>query len=483
MNLLKKLRPLALGLMLSAATLPIFNCTTIGPWVESRREYVPTGVERKAEKITGTETTKQKTLDISDLIEKDNSYFVGVSNSLWETNYQLKDISRIKQLREVMTEERGVKKLDANQIALRGVLPPVVGTGGGALVGVVFAVPKDSSSKYQDKGFNTNRFITSMIVGAGLGIALSSFLEWSYIKHKKPDIETRQKITGRTEEGTPIYESTEKRVSREGWAYQNQPAKSLRVKLSLGEGFDYFYTDENGELNLSSILGENLFFPGQNASESYLEKIVRGNPLIGQIKTPVLDVLLKDFINSVDRYNHSLTVATDESSSQTEKVQNASRNFVISTYGISDRAIYDIVSQFVDEEINPSVKSIKFVVRDYLTHVPIDGTTLEMSTDAPLKSVLAGRYFTGELREFAEKSILNYLVGDSTISNCSSKPEFSVYSPSRIFAEVTHPKYNFISGEISVEEYLTKPVIVEMVDVGSKVRTQSSEEVLGRIGE
>ena len=482
---MSKLRTAALGLMLSAATLPIFNgCSTIGPWVEGGRDYVPTGVERKVEKEVSKETTKEKTFEISDLIEKDNSYFVGVSNSLWETNYQSKDISRIKQLREVMNEEREVKKLDANQIALRGVLPPVIGTGGGAILYIALSgSSKDSSSKYQDKGFNTNGFITSTLIGAGLGIALSSFLEWTYVKNKKPEIETRQKITGRTREGSPIYESTEKSFSNEGWAYQNQPAKSLRVKLSLGEGFDYFCTDENGELNLSSILREDLFLPGQNASESYLEKVVRNNPLVGQIKTPVLDVLLKDFINSVDRYNHSLTVATDESSSQTEKIQNASKDFIISTYEINDRAVYDIVRKFVEKEINPSIQPVKIYVRDFLSHTPISNSTFQFTTDAPSKAWLAGEYFTGELREFAEKSIPDYLIGSKVIQNCPDNFVVMFYNPSKAFVEVINPNYNFRSGEFYTPNWLTKPLIIDMAEKGKKVRVEESKEELGPLEE
>ena len=120
------------------------------------------------------------------------------------------------------------------------------------------------------------------------------------------------------------------------------------------------------------------------------------------------------------------------------------------------------------------------MVKDNVSHVPIDGSNFEFELTAPRKDDLAGRYFTRELKEYAQRYIRNYLEGNTMIGDCPSRVFFDIYAPSMIHVEVTNPDYNFVSGVIVMyDEDLEKKVY--MVDKGSKIRVQDADDERGRI--
>jgi hypothetical protein len=138
------------------------------------------------------------------------------------------------------------------------------------------------------------------------------------------------------------------------------------------------------------------------------------------------------------------------------------------------------VEQFVDEEINSHVKSLTFVVKDDISHIPIKHSNFDFKLNAPRKEDLVGEYFTQNLKDYAEECVVDYLEGDTIIENCPERVLFKIYAPSRVQIEVTNPNYNFVSGMIDVKDQnLEKKVY--MIDKGSKIRVQDAGDERGRI--
>ncbi|VVB83718.1 Uncharacterised protein [uncultured archaeon] len=264
---------------------------------------------------------------------------------------------------------------------------------------------------------------------------------------------------------------------------------NLLEEAIVGEGVRVFLdnslylTDNNGEINLSDIFEKNpnYFFRPANESGRGLIERMKQIPLVAGIKPETFEKLMNELINSINTKQLRMSLKTD--------CKGYFREDIIKDYDgilnanvpeLSNQSIYNIVKGFVDREINSSIKTIDFLVKDDLTHYPISGERFTFSSNAPEKREIAHRYFTGETADFAEGCINNYLTGSMTANDCSSEVRLKVFAPSELSVEVIHPDYNFVSGNIVVDKS-TGIKNVYMVEKGTKVRVDDSDEGKGRI--
>ena len=276
--------------------------------------------------------------------------------------------------------------------------------------------------------------------------------------------------------------TTEKKFLNKNLVYENNPASGISVKLS-GEGeYKMYTTDNEGELNVSKfidLLHPRYFF--RNYSERELEERIGNIFLVQQIKPRTLETLMEDLIQAISPKEINIKVETKENPIlQYVKIVNDSETFKFKGSQLTDDAIYQVVREFVDEEINSHIKSLTFVVKDNVSHVPIDGSNFDFKLNAPRKEDLAREYFTQDLKNYAQRCIKNYIEGNTMIGDCPSRVFFDIYAPSMIQVEITNPDYNFVSGGIFMDdEDLEKKVY--MVDKGSKIRVQDADNERGRI--
>jgi hypothetical protein len=451
MSLIKQLKKIPKVLMLSAA-IAAAGCTTT-PWHAVERKEIPIGTERTETKDAGMKRVGIKSFNISDNYIENGMYKTRITESLNNSTYKLEEVTRTRKFNEIWVEQRESEG-GTGLLVLGG----VVGFGGGIFL-------EEQINDPEGKEGITLEQLGWGALGALGGAALGAVFAPLTVKTEK-----RQQNVG-VREGSS--KETNEIFLSENSVYKNIPAFGVRFGI-VGNSETYQITDPNG---IISWKNEN---PNLFVSREGLEKRLYELPLIQEIKPRTRELLRKRFLEAASVYGNQITIETREQPSHvSEKVENCKKILKFNYYQLRDEDIYNVVRQFVDEEINSSMKTLSLVVKDDLTHVPISGSDFEFSTDSPSKSELAGRYFTGGLRDYAENSILDYLYGKGKIERLPDEIQMRVYSPSNIFLEVTNPKYNFVSGKIAVNGDIKKTVY--MVDKGSKVRVQNSVETSGRI--
>lgn len=398
MNLTKKLKPLAAGLMLSAASLGVFGgCATTTPWERVRTDSRETGIEQTVTRDVGNQTIKRRGFEISDNYIEDEVYKTQITESLKNIVCSIEGKRTVKTYDEIVIEERknglfpAKKERRENKIGTR--------------------------EKYSEE-----KFFADLV--------------------------------------------------REEQIYSNQPGKEVKFGVA---GKDALHQTDAG-----GVISWGISKPYVFVSREGLEKRLEELPLVKEIKPETRERLRERLLEAISSYSEQVTIETRESpAGDLEVIKNATKTLNFDYYTLREEDVYNVVRQFVDEEINPSIKTLKFNVREDLTHVPISGSNFEFTADSPSKADLLDKYFEGTLKIRAENFILDYLHGSPLLKNCSEKFELPVYSPSNIFLEVTHPEYNFVDGEIGIDGDMEKTVY--MIDKGSKVRLQNAEESIGRI--
>jgi hypothetical protein len=468
MNLMKKLRTPVLALMLSAASMGIFNgCATMGPWQEIRREERPTGVERTVTRNIGTKDIDTKTFEISDVYIEDDVYKTKITESLKRETYSLEEKVRVKKFNEIAIEQRKDEGAGVAAGVALGILFGVGGAIGGGVLGKKIDEGINEELGINEEGDSFLPVLLWSILGGAGGLSLGIKLGESVNQ-----TERRERNIGIKEESSR--EDVTETFLGQNLVYENIPAS---VKFGI-VGKSPTYQIWDGIISWTNT-NPNLF-TSRERLESKLDEL----PLVQEIKPETRELLRERLLESISEASETITIETrEESSNPNLIIENCTKKLKFDYYQLKDEAIYNIVRQFVDEEINSSIKTLNFVVRDDLTHVLIRGSNFEFETDAPSKSELAEKYFTGRLKNYAENCILDYLNGSGIIKNLPEKVEFKVYSPSNIFLEVTHPEYNFVSGEIAIEKDRDTKRTIYMVDKGSKIRLQNSKESIGRIEE
>ena len=467
MKLLEKLKNLPKIALLSAAVLSA-GCAT--PWQTVREEHRPTGIERTVIINETPKNIEEIEFKISEPYMEDGEHEIQVDESLVEVNSQVRTIGTEKGFRKFLIEERKVPPFPPMTLA-----GGMLGFTGGLVPGLLTEDDeKDNLFPIDDSGDILS--IIGGIVGLVGGIYLGYKVDESLFT-----TETRRITTNEITQKLAPSRTTERVPGDKVVIYQDKPASDISVKFT-GEGRDKMYvTDSEGELNLSHFLDSlnpSYFFG--NYTNIELEDRIEKIPLIRQIKPNTLETLMGDLIRAVSPKDVRLTVSTEEESSEEYAIKNDSRTFNIEGSQITDESIYGIVRQFVDEEINSHIKSLTFVVKDNISHIPIDGSNFEFKLNAPRKEDLAGEYFIQELKDYAQRHIKDYLEGNAIIERVPNLVSFDIYSPSKIQLEVTNPNYNFVLGVIDLDDKDVEKNVY-MVDKGSKIRVQGADDERGRI--
>ncbi len=450
MNLTKKLKPLAAGLMLSAASLGVVSgCATTTPWERVRTESRDTGIERTEKRDAGNRTIKKRYFEISDSYIEGDAYKTNITESLKDVICSVEGTRTVKTFDEIVIEERKNESKKAGMGVLLGI--------GGFFVGAGIEKMIDDA-----RGEDNNLLrVLAGAAGAATGITIGT----SFPAKR----ETRENKIGTREK------SSEEKffidLVREEAVYSNQGKK---VEFGVVGKEAVYQTDAAGVIHW--LKSKPYVFVSREGLEKKLEEI----PLVKEIKPETRERLRERLLEAISSYNEQVTIETRESpADDLEVIKNATKTLNFDYYTLKEEDIYNVVRQFVDGEINPSIKTLKFNVREDLTHVPISGSNFEFTTDSPSKADLLDKYFEGTLKIRAENFILDYLHGSLLLRDCPERMELPVYSPSNIFLEVTHPEYNFVDGEIGIDGDMEKTVY--MTDKGSKVRLQNAEENIGRI--
>ena len=459
MSLMAKLRAPILGVMLGAAALGVSNgCTTITPWRTVDTEQRQIEAEKTITEKASTKEMGTREFQISDPYIEGRDYVTKITESLEKSVYSLEKETTTMKVQDITTLQREQKTEVLGPI-LFGTLT-IGGAAGGAVVG---------------ENLDKDGFFGK--IGGGIVGALVGGLVGVWLGEKAPAF-TRKET--KKEEGfvrdIVLDEKTKETFLRTDSIYKDK----LGANVIFGfQGYSQSYKSPTGIVRIQDrVIGlpiPNYWFP----TKKILEEKLLFLPLIQEIKPTTRETLKDRFLDASLEKIYEFVMETREQSNSSTKVKNASKNLKMMGYELSDRAIYGVIEQFIDEKINSSIKTLSFNVRDDLTHVPIGGTRFEFQTDAPKKSELAERYFTGNLKGFAEEKIRDYITGTFTAESCPDMIDFMVYSPSNIFLEVTHPDYNFVSGEINIKGDTKKTIY--MVDKGSKVRVQKTGESQGRI--
>ncbi len=458
MGLIERLKDIPKVLLLTTAlSLPFIGCGTTTRTIGT--EFTsPT----KREKVEWTRQEKEKTKEFDIKVytknanKRDWHHLAKVTESLKEDFYKKEKI-----ITENIYKEIAVKREEAKAFSFIG--PALFGGLMGAGIGGLISEDEESIAP-----------ILGGVLGMGGGAVIAGAIYSS-----SSGISRTQ--TGRVK--TKILDSEIKRehLNRK-LIYNNKLAEHINVKLS-GEGISRIYkTNSDGELNISNIIDSsnpNYFFKYYEGRElkERLEKI----PLVQQMKPKTRNLLEDELLENLSATKIKINMETREKpSGNIDIIKNDSGRFRFGGYQLTNNAIYDIVRNFVDEEINSSIKSLTFEIKDTITHFPINGSNFNFQTNTPSKSELAGEYFTRGLKNYAERHILDYLRGNTRVEDSPDIVTFNVYSPSKISLEVTHPDYNYVSGDLSIRgRDLEKTVY--MVDKGEKIRVEPEGDRRGRI--
>ncbi len=461
MSLMAKLRAPALGMMLGAASLGFFGgCTTITPWERVRTEEKQIGAEIITTKNIGTKTIDMREFYISDAYLQGGEYRTDITESLTGKTYKLEESAKVKRVRETGIEERK-KQTEVVGPFMFGLFTTVGAVGGWAVGNQL-----DEESTLKKIGCGA----LGAVIGAGLSALLAEHAP------------VATKVETRRGEGAIREVVSDKKVNetflKQDSMYSGVPGANAKFGF---EGNSQTYITQSGTIPLQDkVLAlpiPSYWFP----TKKILEEKLSDFSLIREIKPAAREILKDKLLDASTERIYEFVLETREQALNNNLtiIKNASKKLKLNGYELSDRAIYNVIEQFVDEKINPSIKTLSFAVKEDLTHVSIRGSNFELQTDAPTKAELLDKYFTGGLKKYSERFISDYLTGTLRAEDCPDKVEFPVYSPSNIFLEVTNPDYNFVSGEIKIKGDMKKTIY--MIDKGSKVRIQKAGESQGRI--
>lgn len=434
------------SLFFGAVTLSSFGiggCSLTG-WTVDKKGFVPLN-SRTITRDIGLKKVENMKFDFSDPFLEGKDYKVRVEKSLNETRYHLTGKREEATLEECLWETK--KDADVSMIVLSSLAMGAIGA----------SIAEDPAG-----GF---------LVGAVLGIGGGSM----YTPEKCENRETRT--------GIRKVELSEERIERkllgEKQIYRKMPARNTTVWVTRQGpyGFRSYPTNESGVLNISSFSQSFSLFGSERELKERLNEI----PLLQQVNPIAFGHIKSLILGEAYKASAEFYLETRENSSETEKVENASKKVQIPGFGIPEDAIYRAVSDFVNKKINSSIASVRIKIRDSGTLIGIRNANIRLApVGAPSRSELAGEYFTGNLREYAEGNITDYLTASREMQNCNPEESFVLYLPAEVELEVTHPGYNFVRGKIKINKKDTERTVY-MVDRGSKVRIDMTPEGQGRI--
>lgn len=460
MNLIEKLKkiPKIPAILFLSASILFGGCAT----EPVRTEFRPIGIERTVTKSGGYEKIQKRIFNILNPYLENEIYKINIKESLKETDYRIIHVGKEKEFKEIEINEY-FSPINLLAPALLGLV--------GTFVGSLFDSEENDSEYNNDSEESVNEgALIGFLVGAGLGLGIIA---------NNPITTTQEIATGRKKtEFSSVRE--QKEFLNDRLIYENEPARNIEVMITHNYKKGIMKTDYSGLLFINEKTAEFFGISWSPSKEVLKRNINYFNPLINQIKPNTLEKIKPELDKNISPRNLEFMLETIEKpSSALGEIENDSKKVLLKGYYLSDEAVYKVVREFVDSKINSRIKILELSVQDIITHVPIDGSNFKIETEAPSKSYLAGEFFTGKIKNYVESYIKNYITRDTLIENCDRIVRFNVYAPSRIFLEVTHPDYKFVSGEIFVNDNMKK--IVYMLDKGTKIRVEEESKQGGRI--
>ncbi len=462
MNLLKKTGILLKKIIL-IGSIPIIlgGCSTTGSWESVKTDWKYVNSEKEDERLVNRECLRFLEHNIGEISNNE----IPIKKSLEEKVYYTKEETTRKNFEEIAVQERETSY---------GLSTGIVGGLGGALLGALLLSPVEGSESSD---------IEPGTIGSFLG-ALGGFrLGWE-IGSNSGTTETRKVNTGK--KAFKFDEDQEKILYSWKSIYENKPSENLDVTLSArGNKWD-LKTNNYGKIPLSDIskklesLNPTYFFDISSKQDffDHIDKI----PYLREMRPETKDEFKETMFQSHRRFPETkipFSLSTEGEVINVE-VKNDKRNFTCLGRYLSDNLTMNFIKDLIDERVNSKINTLELAVKDSESHVNIDGSRIEIKSDAPSKSELAGQYFRGDLKNFAIDQIDDYLRGRETFTYNSIEETlpFRVYR-SGIELKIVHPDYNFVEGKFEVRKDTKKTAY--MVEKGKKIRVEESEESKGII--
>ncbi len=443
MSLIQKIKQIPKVVMLGAAIgAGAAGCTSITPWQTVNTYEETTGKKREVVTEIEKPVIRERVLNISDVYIENGIYKNKITESATDSTYSVK-LRKTLAERIAKTKEEKYEITDIRNPLFLGFMI------GGTILGVAVSSDKDK------------------LAGAGLGFlggGTLGLLLGNSLTDTKKVIETRVQSGRKSEE---VIGSTREspELTMTFSAYRNI---GKIIRFTLNKGSIMYITDKYGIISWTDDINESM------TKEGLAEKLYN-IPLVQDIKPSARKLLEQKLLDAITLGTEEFIIETkEEPSNSLEIVKNAEKRIQLENYHLTDDAIYNVVYNFVDEEINSNIRTLKFKLRDKLTHVPVDNSGFEFKSDAPSKESLAAKYFTGTLFDFATLSINDYLAGSPKADSCPSELELPVWAPSKLRYEVTNAGYHYETGDLNIKG--NSEVILDMTDKGSKVRVQQAEE-------
>lgn len=271
--------------------------------------------------------------------------------------------------------------------------------------------------------------------------------------------------------------------------YENEPAKNVSVTVKSPSSIilrSHYVTNDGGLLRIPLFVGQKNRALSRQTLENQLDEI----DLVKQIRPNVRRAIMSGLIDDIMVVYYGIEFMTSESPEGLDfndkvevKIENDFQNIIVKGFELSDSVIYDAVKQFVDEEINPRIKSVNFTVKDFDSHIRVRGANYVLDVNSPTKLELANRYFIGDLRRVAARAVGDYINGSIEIERAPVTQSFSLYlptSPTVVSVEVTHKDYTFFKGRVPINRSNTNKIIY-MSEKGKKIRVKVVDDDTSRV--
>ncbi len=283
--------------------------------------------------------------------------------------------------------------------------------------------------------------------------------------------------------------------------YSSQPKAGIPVKFS-SRNFKFdnnlesiiTETDENGRV----VVSINSYPLLWRATERELT-LALGNNLQDQIK----DASIRDKVTGsikIKAASYPIEIETakkgeiiqNEGNPYYSEVKNDKRTFNAGGYQLDLGELYGYMQNLINGELKERCLSHVYIqARDIESHFPINDAiiNLKQKKAVPVERLLAEeenirkRYFV-EGSEFFKGTrvdvspLLIDLSGQRSINSGGLELVSNIGSAYDV--EVTHPDYRFLQGEIIFDKK-TDAKTIEMISLGSKIRTQETQEKGGKI--
>jgi len=306
------------------------------------------------------------------------------------------------------------------------------------------------------------------------------------------------KIEGKEEVSARVLEDTKEETEE---LYSSQPKQGIPVKFS-SKNFKFENnleniiknTDDNGRV----VVSINSYPLLWRATERELT-LALGNNLQDQIK----DASIRDKVTGsmkIKAASYPIEIETakkgeiiqNEGNPYYSEVKNDKRTFNAGGYQLDLGELYGYMQNLINGELKERCLSHVYIqARDIESHFPINDAliNLKQKKAVPIERLLAEeenirrRYFV-EGSEFFKGTrvdvspLLIDLSGQKSINSGGLELVSNIGSAYDI--EVTHPQYRFLQGEIIFDKK-TDAKTIEMISLGSKIRTQETQEKGGKI--